>query len=55
VYETAPYAARGPNPIGVDRDILIKGDSASVDELTIALDQDGDGYKGSFEIAATSL
>ena len=55
VYETAPYAARGPNPIGVDRDILMKGDAASVGELTLALDRDGDGYKGSFEITATSL
>lgn len=55
VYETAPYAARGRNPIGVDRDIVIKGDVASVNDLTVALDRDGDGYNGSFEIAATSL
>ncbi len=55
VYETPPYAARGPNPIGVDRDIVMKGDVASVSDLTVALERDGDGYKGSFEIAATSL
>ena len=55
VYETTPYAARGPNPIGIDRDIVVKGDRAAVNALTIALERDGDGYKGSFEIAATSL
>jgi len=55
VYETTPYASRGANPIGVDRDIVMKGDTAAVNDLTIALDRDGDGYKGSFEIAATSL
>ena len=44
-----------PNPIGVDRDIVMKGDVASVSDLTVALERDGDGYKGSFEIAATSL
>ena len=55
VYEAAPYAARGPNPIGVRRDIIMKGDTATVNALTIALERDGDGYKGSFEIAATSL
>lgn len=55
VYDTAPYAARGPNPISVDRDILAKGDAESVDKLTVALARDSDGYKGSFEIAATSL
>lgn len=55
VYATAPYAARGPNPIGVDRDIVVKGDTAAKDRLTVAIERDGDGYKGSFEIAATSL
>lgn len=55
VYGTAPYAARGPNPIDIDRDIVVKGDKAAVDALTIALERDGDGYKGSFEIAVTSL
>lgn len=55
VYQTAPYAARGPNPIGVERDIVMKGDADAVKNLTVMLDRDGDGYKGSFEIAATSL
>ena len=55
VYETKSYAARGPNPIGVDRDLVVKGDTESVEALTVSLDRDGDGYKGSFEIAATSL
>ena len=55
VYKTAPYATRGPNPIGVERDIVMKGDAEAVKNLTVMLDRDGDGYKGSFEIAVTSL
>ena len=55
VYETEPYAARGPNPISMQRDVVVKGDTDSVDKLTVALDRDGDGYTGSFEIAATSI
>ncbi len=55
VYQTAAYAARGPNPIGVERDIVMKGDAEAVRDLTVILERDGDGYKGNFEIAATGL
>ena len=55
VYQTTAYAARGPNPIGVERDIVMKGDAEAVRDLTVNLERDGDGYKGTFEIAATSL
>ena len=55
VYQTAPYAARGPNPIDVERDILMKGDADTVKDLTVKLERDGDGFHGRFEIAATSL
>ena len=55
VYETAPYATRGPNPIGVERDIVMKGDAEAMKNLTVMLERDGNGYKGSFEIAVTSL
>ena len=55
VYQKAPYAARGPNPIVVERDIVMKGDADAVEDLTVKLERDGDGFHGRFEIAATSL
>jgi hypothetical protein len=33
----------------------MKGDAEAVRNLTVMLERDGDGYKGKFEIAATSL
>jgi len=52
VYQTATYASRGPNPIEVDRDGVMKGDIDAVNDLTVMLDRDGDGFTGSIEITA---
>ena len=51
----ACYAERGPNPIGVDRDIVLKGNKKKMDELTVSLQKDGGGLAGTFEIAMTAL
>ncbi len=55
VYRTKPYAERGPNPIDLDRDLVLKGNQAKMDELTVDIDKDGDGFVASFEIAMTAL
>ena len=55
VYATGPYAERGPNPIGLDRDLVLKGNQKKMDELTIGMEQDGEGLVGTFEIAMTAL
>ena len=55
VYRTEHYADRGPNPIGIDRDIVVKGDRAGVDALTARLERDGDGFVGRYQFAATAL
>lgn len=55
VYQTEPYAGRGPNPIDIERDIVMKGDVAATESLTVMLEKDGDGYIGEFTIAADSL
>jgi protocatechuate 3,4-dioxygenase beta subunit len=55
VFETEPYAARGPNPIDLNRDIVVKGDQKRLDALTVDLQQDSDGFVGTFEIAVTAL
>ncbi|MDX1404326.1 MAG: hypothetical protein R3192_07310 [Woeseiaceae bacterium] len=55
VYQTKPYAVRGPNPTKIDRDIVLKGNATPLQDLTVKLDQDGDGFKGQFEFAAVSL
>jgi protocatechuate 3,4-dioxygenase beta subunit len=51
VFETAPYASRGPNPIGPDRDIVLKGDSHALNALTLDVKKDGDGYKAAFDLS----
>lgn len=55
VYQTEPYSGRGPNPIDIQRDIVMKGDIAATEALTVVLEKDGDGFKGEFTIAADSL
>ncbi len=55
VYQADPYAARGPNPTEIERDIVLKGNAAPLKDLTAKLDQDGDGFKGQFELAVVSL
>ena len=53
VYETESYAERGRNPIGIDRDLVVRGDSAAVKQLTIPLIKDGEGFRGEFELAVS--
>ena len=55
VFKTEPYAARGQNPIELDRDLVLKGDQKKMNELTVDLDTDGDGFIGKFQIAMTAL
>ncbi len=55
VYQTEPYAQRGPNPIDVERDLIIKGDQDALNELMVDLEKDGNGYVGRFQFAATAL
>lgn len=51
IYETEPYSSRGPNPIGPDRDIVLKGDKNALKALTLDVRPDGDGYKAEFELS----
>ena len=53
VYATAPYAERGPNPIGVERDLVARGNKAAVAQLTVPLEKDGEGFRGEFDLAVT--
>lgn len=53
VYATAPYADRGQNPIGIDRDLVARGDAAAVKQLTVPLEKDGEGFRGEFDLAVT--
>lgn len=53
VYETAPYVDRGQNPIGIDRDLVVRGDAEAVQQLTVPLEKDGDGFRGEFDLAVT--
>lgn len=53
VYASDPYKRRGDNPIDIDRDLVVSGDAAAVNQLTIPLKKHGDGYKGSFELAVS--
>ena len=55
VFQSEPYSARGPNPIDLRRDIVLKGDQQRKDALTVDLQQDGEGFVGSFEVAITAL
>lgn len=53
IYETAPYIERGQNPIGIDRDLVARGDAEAVGELTVPLVKDGEGFRGEFELAVS--
>jgi protocatechuate 3,4-dioxygenase beta subunit len=53
IYETDSYKIRGPNPIGVERDLVVRGDTASVKQLTIPLEKQGEGYRGAYDIAVS--
>ncbi len=50
VYAGGAYAERGQNPIGPDRDIVIKGDMRALSDLTLDIEKDGDGYKAAFDM-----
>ena len=53
VYMTDAYRSRGQNPIGIERDLVVRGDQASVNQLTIPLVRQGDGYRGEFDLAVS--
>ena len=53
VYSSAPYADRGQNPMNVTRDLVVRGDTKAVDQLTIPMTKDGEGFRGEFELAVT--
>jgi len=53
IYETPPYKDRGQNPIGIDRDLVVRGDAAAVKQLTVPLVRDGDGFRGEFNLAVS--
>ncbi len=50
VYAHAPYAARGQNPLPPERDLVTKGDTAMIEELTLPIVRDGDGLKGVYDL-----
>ncbi len=54
VYETEAYASRGANPIDIYRDGVMKGDVDSVRDLTVMLERDGDGFRGSVDLTVIS-
>ena len=53
VYETAPYKKRGQNPIGMERDFVIRGDAAALSQLTLRLSEEGAGYRGVVDLAVS--
>jgi protocatechuate 3,4-dioxygenase beta subunit len=53
VYGTDAYRARGSNPIEVNRDFVVRGDTASVNHLTLPLLKHGDGYQGEYDLAVS--
>ncbi len=53
VYQTAPYVERGENPIGIDRDLVVRGDAAAVRQLTLPIEKDGEGFRGEFDLAVS--
>ncbi len=55
VYETEPYAERGPMPFDIKRDIVVKGDKKLAKKTTIAMAKDGEGYAGDHEIVMEGL
>ena len=51
VYDTDAYRSRGQNPIGINRDLVVRGDQASVRQLTIPLTKHSSGYRGEYNLA----
>ena len=53
IYELPPYAERGQNPVGRNRDLLLRGDDTTLRALTIDIRQEGDGYETEVAFAMT--
>lgn len=54
VYQSPAYATRGQNPVGLDRDLVLRGDDAALRALTVPLAQIGDGFEGEVVLAMTA-
>lgn len=46
VYNEAPYRARGFYPMTTERDLVLRGDHAAREKLTIAMDRTANGIRG---------
>ncbi|MBT8471265.1 MAG: hypothetical protein HKP25_10630 [Marinicaulis sp.] len=53
IYDSPPYAERGPNPIGYKRDLAIRGDKKTLKALTLDVEKDSDGFKSTFDMPIT--
>ena len=53
VYKTDAYNSRGQNPIGINRDLVVRGDDVSVNQLTLPLAKHSDGYRGEYDLAVS--
>jgi protocatechuate 3,4-dioxygenase beta subunit len=52
VYQTDPYKARGPNTIGLDRDLVLRGDSHVLRELTMPMEWNASTLEADMKLAA---
>lgn len=52
VYQMDPYKGRGPNTIGLDRDLVLRGDSYALKRLTVPLRWNGSVLEGDMTLAA---
>jgi protocatechuate 3,4-dioxygenase beta subunit len=52
VYQTEAYKARGPNTIGLDRDLVLRGDSHLLRELTLPMTWNSSTLKADMKLAA---
>ncbi|MXX07812.1 MAG: catechol 1,2-dioxygenase [Gammaproteobacteria bacterium] len=53
VFASGAYASHGQNPWTIERDLVVKGNQEIVDELTISMEEEGEGFAGEFTIAMT--
>ena len=53
VCASGAYASHGQNPWTIERDLVVKGNQEIVDELTISMEEEGEGFAGEFTIAMT--
>jgi hypothetical protein len=52
VYQADPYKARGPNTIGLDRDLVLRGDAHLLRELTMPMRWKADALEADMKLAA---